>query len=322
MRNHALDLLRGLAAFGIVGCHLALSPLTSTAWALRSFCDMNVCLFAAISGYFMVGREGAGVNGNVRDCRDYILRRAWRLLPLYAFWTVAYLALGTVFDLALQHNLDPRRLRPSFYIGALFWGDSSTHLWFLFYAQVLLKILTSLTGRLSGWVWFFLGLALILVSVFWSSWVARYPIRLLAALVAGYGIRLLRLSCPKGIGGECRWYCVALLVLCLICHFLLRRAIPVFILDWLLALSILACLSEINFPAQLGSIARFASQTSLGVFCFHPIFAAFFGIFIRRVFCPPYGWGALCLDWVLVWGVSLAATILMLRWPLSSRFAK
>lgn len=44
MRFTSLDLLRGIAAFGIVGCHLSLSPRTEGGVLVTSLCDFNVGL--------------------------------------------------------------------------------------------------------------------------------------------------------------------------------------------------------------------------------------------------------------------------------------
>ncbi len=52
MRLVSLDLLRGIAAFGIVGCHLSLSPRSEGGALVTSLCDFNVGLFAALAGFF------------------------------------------------------------------------------------------------------------------------------------------------------------------------------------------------------------------------------------------------------------------------------
>jgi len=48
---NGIDWLRGIAAFGIVGCHLNLAPTTAADTLLRHFCDMNVGVFGCISGF-------------------------------------------------------------------------------------------------------------------------------------------------------------------------------------------------------------------------------------------------------------------------------
>ena len=51
--NVGIELLRGLAAFGIVGCHLSLPCRTAVGWYATALCDMNVAGFAALSGMMM-----------------------------------------------------------------------------------------------------------------------------------------------------------------------------------------------------------------------------------------------------------------------------
>ena len=77
MRIISLDLLRGIAAFGIVGCHLSLSPRSDGGALVTSLCDFNVGLFAALAGFLMTG---------VKDWSDYagyIKKRVVRLVPTY-----------------------------------------------------------------------------------------------------------------------------------------------------------------------------------------------------------------------------------------------
>ena len=62
MRFISLDLLRGIAAFGIVGCHLSLSPRTEGGVLVTSLCDFNVGLFAALAGFLMSGVKGWGIS--------------------------------------------------------------------------------------------------------------------------------------------------------------------------------------------------------------------------------------------------------------------
>ena len=60
MRIVGLDLLRGISAFGIVGCHLLLNDRTDAGWFVTSLCDMNVAVFAALSGYVMAFEKWNG----------------------------------------------------------------------------------------------------------------------------------------------------------------------------------------------------------------------------------------------------------------------
>ena len=61
MRFISIDFLRGIAAFGIVGCHLSLMPRTDGGALVTSLCDFNVGLFAALAGVLMSGvKESRG----------------------------------------------------------------------------------------------------------------------------------------------------------------------------------------------------------------------------------------------------------------------
>lgn len=323
-RNLTLDLLRGVAALGIVGCHLALAPLTHNATLARSLCDMNVCLFAALSGYFLFwGKTREGLPEE--SFSHYFVRRGLRLLPVYAFWTIVYLALGMVFDFVFQGGLDPKRLTGIFYVKALFLGDSATHLWFvicLFYSQILLKALTLSVGRKSGCLWIGMGLLLIALSAMSSGWCARYPIRLGGALIAGYGLSQMPVMVFERKMFANVFASLALLLLGVACHYVLSGIVHVFIRDWVLALIVLRIASNVNLPRRLWGMADFAGKTSLGVFCVHPLFAAILGLLIRRVFPSPYGCFPLFLDWGSIWLASIVMTCLLLRLPHVNRMVK
>lgn len=53
MRFTNLDLLCGIVAFGIVGCHLSLSPRIEGRELVTSLCGFNVGLFAALAGFLI-----------------------------------------------------------------------------------------------------------------------------------------------------------------------------------------------------------------------------------------------------------------------------
>lgn len=129
MQYYGLNLLRGIAAFGIVGCHLGLSPRTLCGEWVTALCNFNVGLFAALSGFLMApGGEG------------YVKKRARRILPTYLVWSAFYIAATAVFDLVLDGgHLNERYYSLSNWLDVLFCGSAATHLWFLislFYAQV------------------------------------------------------------------------------------------------------------------------------------------------------------------------------------------
>ena len=123
--NEGIDLLRGIAAFGIVACHLNLLPMTAMAWKVRALCDMNVALFAALSGFLMWRSEGLPPMG------VYAKKRCLRLLPVYAIWTAVFILFGFVFDLLVRHGINPKWQEPGYVLDVVFLGQASAHLWFV-----------------------------------------------------------------------------------------------------------------------------------------------------------------------------------------------
>ena len=187
MKYYGLDLLRGIAAFGIVGCHLGLAQRTTGGEWVTALCNFNVGLFAAISGFLM--NAGGG----------YIRKRAMRILPTYFVWSFFYVVATAVFDLVL----DGGRLNERFYsvlnwAQILFCGGGGTHLWFLiclFYAQIILYsinfVLDSVKfqGVARNMLLGIVSVVLLVCSVAFSNWCCLYPIRLMAFMLLGYVLK-------------------------------------------------------------------------------------------------------------------------------------
>ncbi len=314
-RNWALELLRGIAAFGIVGCHLSLSPTTDGAKALNLFCDMNVCLFALISGWCLAESElRRSTNGET--FMSYVLRRAKRLLPVYTFWSVAFLLLGLLFDIFVQHQINPKLQTGRFYLEVLFMGNASTHLWFLiclFYAQVILKLIICMARLRNGWFWLVAGfLIMIWASQGGNNWLARYPVRLFAALISGYGLRGVQKESVRSV--KFLWICPLVLVVCIM-HWLTHGTVPVFIADLVTGLVILQCAIWVRLPERLSRAAEFSGQTSFGVFLVHPAFAAGIGVAVQRLFAGPFGVDIFLFYWVMTWLASIAMVLILQRIP-------
>ena len=187
MRRSGLDLLRGIAAIGIVGCHLCLVPRTCWGTLVTALCDFNVGVFAALAGFLMCegGREGSWL--------EYAKKRTKRLLPTYFFWSLVFIVATSAFDLFIDGGqLNPKYGTASFWGRVIFVGDAATHLWFLvclFYAQVVLRqIFVSCSGKWYGLMWVVVGGLLVCGSVAVSGWFGQYPMRLSAFLMTGYGI--------------------------------------------------------------------------------------------------------------------------------------
>ena len=218
---YGIDLLRGIAAFGIVGCHLALTPRTIMGSAITHFCDMNVAVFGVIAGYFTHAIAAAGAGGDIS-------RRLKRLLPIYAIWTVIFLIASFIFKVAAHDSLS-QYTEASFWLNAAFFGGSSTHLWFiavLVYTQVFALILLHIkVPRGIDWLLGFVGIAL---SVSIPNWWGCYFFRLFGFVWLGIAAR--------GISwGGCKVYGI-LTCFALLAHIGLSGIVPGFLRDMLVAL--------------------------------------------------------------------------------------
>ena len=311
----ALDLLRGIAAFGIVGCHLALTPMTDGGRAVRALCDMNVGLFAALSG-FLMWKQGVAV-ATIATWKDYALRRCHRLLPVYVAWTVLFLLFGLLFDLTVRHGINPKLLKSSFWVSAVFLGGSSTHLWFLiclFYAQI---IFNPLFRKMVGLGWLIVGFGLICLAAYnMDNWMCGYFLRLAAFLMTGYGLRDVfgdwhgryerRQVVAVGIIG---------VLVSVVGHYALSGIVPVFIRDWLVAVSVLVVFTNLRLPSRWNPLCAYMGKTSLAVFLVHPLVAAMLGLVFRKIFVTPFGALAVAADWVCVWALSFIIAFVLNRLP-------
>lgn len=136
VRFFGFDWLRMIAAFGIVGCHLALPNMTEGALFLKRYTDLNVGVFAAIAGFF----TAYSLQSNptfVKFLKQRILKL---LLPLY-LWSAFYICIDIGFDILLKKTLSFQPMSLDYWYFILVCGNAGIQTWFLaalFYAQVLL----------------------------------------------------------------------------------------------------------------------------------------------------------------------------------------
>lgn len=319
MRLVSLDLLRGIAAFGIVGCHLSLSSRTEGGALVTSLCDFNVGLFAALSGFLM---------GGVKDWDDYvgyIKKRVLRLVPTYLFWSVVFLAFTAVFDLLLDGGrINPRYFSGEFWASALFKGGSAAHLWFLaclLYAQILMALPFGKFNR--GWhgvLWIVIGGAVLYGAVRIGGWYGWYPLRLLAFLMTGFGIRLLvipNIDKIKRFSGVI----FAVAVVALVLHIALRGVVPGFYRDWVAVFPVLIGVASVEIKSvREGKIAAVLGATSMGVYLLHPLATRGLSVVVTRLVAAPYSASVVGGEWVVAWGISMVAAVVMLRLPGLRRF--
>lgn len=308
---YGLNLLRGIAAFGIVGCHLSLSPRTIGGEWVTTLCDFNVGLFAAISGLLMPQAK-KGI--------DYISKRATRLLPTYFAWSAIYVVATAVFDLILDGGaLDPRYYSLSNWLDVLFLGSAASHLWFLislFYGQVLLYLLNGALYKIGDdakcAILGVVSILLLIASVNGHNWWCYYPIRLMAFLVLGFAL--------KSIKKDVFWGALVFAVILLAVHIGAYGNMPAFVRDYLLVVPTLLLFVSCRFSDN--RVASLLAATSMGVYLIHPLFARGVSFVFIRLFPAPYNAFIVAGEWLIVWLLSLLAAILLLRLPLTSRFVR
>ena len=312
---HGLDLLRGIAAFGIVGCHLGLSQRTSGGAWVTALCNFNVGLFAAISGFLM--------NSGTKEFGEYVRKRAIRILPTYLIWSLVYVIATAGFDIVLDGgHLNERYYSLSNWTQVLFCGSAATHLWFLiclFYSQVILNgvnivmewmKLQNVARKMA------LGgasVALLVCSVSFSNWCCLYPVRLMAFLILGYLLK--DLAKTDGI-------CLPLagVVFMLAIHLGLHGTLPGFVRDYLLAIPVIMLFVSNKFHG--GKVATLLAATSMGVYLIHPLFARGASFAVARLVPPPYNAFVVLGDWIGVWLISLVVILVVLRIPCLKKFVK
>ena len=305
MRNWRIELLRGLAAFGIVGCHLSLSPRTELGYGVGSFCDMNVGLFAAFSGFLMSAKGG---------WLDYVRRRIRRLVPIYAVWTVFFILFGFIFDCFVRHGLNPKWCQEDYIWRVVLLGNAATHLWFLaclLYAQVISSALFRTLKDFPRWVWLVAGFVVVTISSASGDFFHRYFLRLFGFLLTGYGLDAL-------VGFRRRfplWVLLMTVAGTALLHGLGSGLLSGFVLDWILVVPLLLlCVGRVDDGnAWYVAVSQWLGETSFGVFLIHPAVTVAIGLLVRRLTPAPYGANWVLADWLASWGLTFALVILMRR---------
>ena len=312
MKYDGIDWLRGIAAFGIVGCHLALAPMSDACWRIRDLCDMNVGLFAALSGFLMFK------NGGIANLREYMKKRCLRLLPVYFIWTLVFIAFGLIFDATVRHGLNTKWQDLWFYPKVVFGGQASAHLWFLiclFYVQIVVAMFSKVLQLLGGWILLVLGFVVVFAaSLYMNVWFWGYPIRMLGFVLTGYALRVMIAQGNIFLTQRFILWIFLGMAVAVAHYFISKDCVSAFVKDWFLAVPLL--LSFVTMPKVAGAKARIGSllsETSMGVYLVHPIITAGIGLAMRRMFSSPYGVLPFVLDMLISYIIALGIAYILVR---------
>ncbi len=304
-----IDWLRGIAAFFIVGCHIGLLDRTPSGTALTYFCDMNVGVFAAISGFLFCISLIDKTDG---DVRNVLIKRIRRLAPTYVVWSLFYLLVRCCVSwLSGGGGISEecgRGIR--FWTWVIFGGGASCALWFLvnlLYAQAVLCLLWRIAPRLLSKAWFSSLLAVLMLafSVVNHSYFGYYTARLFAFALLGWSLALCHGLLTHRVNV---WALVV--VVCLIAHCLLKGAVPQFARDFICVIPIIALAVSTSgtCPSAHG---RFLASTSMGVYLWHALFAVGLQRIVMRFINAPYGAWVVLGVWTAVYLLALSTTILV-----------
>ena len=313
-RNHfvGIDWLRGIAAFFIVGCHIGLLDRTVSGTALTHFCDMNVGVFAAISGFLLYG----SVEASSTNIKQVLGKRIGRLLPMYIIWSLFYLIVRWGADRLFGSGGFSRECAQglSFWGWVVFGGGAACTLWFLInllYAQIVICLLYCIVPRLISNAW--LVALCSLVMLWWSvvdhGYLGYYTARLFSFVLLGWG---LALRWRKLLKSPTAWGTVALV--CLTGHFLLDGVVPKFMLDFICVIPLIM-FALLQCGNQETSAGHFLSSTSMGVYLWHPLFVVGVQRMITKVFSVPYSAAIILLAWMGTYVLALITTVVVRLTP-------
>ncbi len=297
MKYSGLSLLRGVAAFGIVGCHLFLAPMTSTAFALLHFCDLNVAIFGAISGFLLLmSYERRSSWGLMK----LVMHRAKRIFPTYFLWTVVYVIASFIMNVIVRHEpINARYYTLYFWFSVVFRGGSSTHLWYLahlFWWSVLLYVLWNIQKKIFTNVVVLLSISIgtLYICLHIGGDFCNYGLRLLVFMALGaaqYKIMHIFEKIPK------TWLTI-IIIITLILHAVLP--IKAYARDFIVVFFLLPLFVKINGEWCYSKFIDFISANSFGVYLVHPLLTMALSMVVKRMISGPTSAPILLIDWFLV----------------------
>lgn len=299
-RNSAVDLLRGVAAFFIVGVHVVFTPRTSAAWLLHDYCDVGVAVFAALSGYFMPMSVG-------RSWCAFVAGRFRRLLVPYVIWSVVFVSMAMLSQI-VGGGLKDKYSSFSFWVTVVFEGNASTHLWFLIWLFYIQCLLMPVLPRIHPYMVTLLGVSGIGLGTMVSNYYVDYPLRLLSFLLIGFALR----TCSVRLGRIPLRVRGAFLFCSLVAFGLLHGIVHVWWLNLMVVAAVVVVVCSNEMSSREGRWAKacfFLGAMSMGVYLVRPLFSVPISRLIARFCDAPYGCGPICLAWLIAYGLSLMAVI-------------
>lgn len=308
-KRNGLTLLKGLAAFGIVGCHLFLAPMTESAERLLHFCDLNVALFGGVSGFLLA----ASFERHSKDSLwALIVRRFRRIVPVYAVWTMVFLIASIITSVVLRHEGIPARYyTATFWFSAVFGGGSSTHLWYLaflfWWSLVLLSIWRSIRLTRAGLTMLLVSSATLVYCVLNDGMSTAYSWRLMIFMAQGASLYLWR--------SQLRRLPVAILLAVVAGALVLHLVMPVhrFVRDWVVTLAVVPLFAREGWKTN--RFVETLGANSLGVYLVHPLLTMASSLACFRMFGRPIGVGVLLADWLFVCVLASAFSWIMRQSP-------
>jgi len=168
-RQAGIEWMRGIAAFGVICIHAGLAVhnrTTPTAGALLPDLFSFAVPFFLMTSFFFALRAEAGP---WLPWRDWMHRRAGRLLIPFAFWSAVYLALH-VGKLALHHQGDQIKALFKDPAVLVLSGGTSVALYFLPLVFTGLFIIHSLSGALKRLPSLTLALGFVVALALYELW--------------------------------------------------------------------------------------------------------------------------------------------------------
>jgi peptidoglycan/LPS O-acetylase OafA/YrhL len=295
-RCYGFDIIRGIAAFLVVSCHLSISTTDAATLILR-YNQIAVGLFAAISG-FLLSQTIDRVS-----TKDVIKKRFARIVPLHVIWSIIYLSAFSLSDCFLHTPVGYlQNINLVFIAKAFLRGCATVHLWFLpslFYSSILLVFIDRLFPRKK--IMYLVASAIVLFgAALLNNHLAYYDIRLLAFLLMGFG--LFRILPESSLSISTKKALFLWLIAVLLYGFFYGH-IHRYIIDFILILVTMIVFSDKRIPRT--QVGTFFSSVSLLVYLVHVLIATLLSSFIKRFFHMPAGILLMFSTWLLVFFLSV-----------------